>query len=275
MGFMGNVGPALPPLLDERTMLKAANLDAVETIRHGFFTRKQGVSQGVNGFLNCGFSSDDDERLVMANRAIAMDHLGMQAGALTTVKQVHGTAVRQVTEPMPGPSAVEADALLTDRPGIALGVLSADCAPVLLADPDAGIIGAAHAGWRGALSGVVDRLVEAMVERGARGDRLTAAVGPCIAKPSYEVGPDMHAEFEKADTEGLALFEPDQAGDRYHFNLKAYVLSRLARLGIENALALSDDTFADEDRFFSARRSRNRGEQRFGLLLSAIALKEE
>jgi YfiH family protein len=254
--------------------LTAANLDALPGLRHGFFTRDRGVSQGVNAFLNCGFSSGDDERLVLANRAIAMEKLGMPAGALTTVKQVHGTDVHYVMEPSPGPSTIEADAMVTDQIGIALGVLSADCAPVLLADAKAGVIGAAHAGWRGALAGVVDRLVEAMVERGARPERMTVAVGPCIAKPSYEVGPDMRADVERADPEGLVFFQAVTGSDRYHFDLKAYALSRLARLGIENRQALQEDTFADEQRFFSARRSRNRGEEAFGLLLSAIALGE-
>jgi YfiH family protein len=252
-------------------LLTAANLEPIQGVRHGFFTRDRGVSQGVNAFLNCGFSSGDDERLVLANRAIAMEQLGLPAGVLTTVKQVHGKGVHRLEEPAPGPSSIEADALVTDRPGIALGVLSADCAPVLLADPTAGVIGAAHAGWRGALKGVVDSLVDAMREMGAETGRIAAAIGPCIAKASYEVGPDMRAAFEKDDPGGLDLFEPVSGSDRYHFDLKAYVLSRLSRLGIENRLALEDDTHADEQRFFSARRSRNRGEEGFGLLLSAIA----
>jgi len=256
-------------------MLTAANLNAIGSVHHGFFTRERGVSQGVNAFLNCGFSSGDDERLVLANRSIAMDKMGVPAGCLTTVKQVHGTAVYRVTEPAPGPPMVEADALVTDRPGMAIGVLSADCASLLLADQEAGIIGAAHAGWRGALAGVADSLVQAMLDMGAETGRLAAAVGPCIAKPSYEVGPDMRAEFEKTDPEGVVLFEAVAGSDRFHFDLKAYVLSRLARLGLENALALPEDTFLDEERFFSARRSRNRGEETFGLLLSAIALKEK
>ena len=148
-------------------MLTAANLAAIDNVRHGFFTREGGVSQGVCGFLNCGFSAPDDERLVMANRSIAMDHLGVPAGWLTTVKQVHGASVHRVTEPDPGRSTIEADALVSDCPGVALGVLSADCAPLLLADPKAGVIGAAHAGWRGALLGIADRLVEAMIGLGA------------------------------------------------------------------------------------------------------------
>ncbi|MEM8952337.1 MAG: polyphenol oxidase family protein, partial [Pseudomonadota bacterium] len=260
----------------------AANLAAIEQARHGFFTREGGVSAGIYASLNCGFSNDDDDGLVSANRAIAMDRLGLPASSLTTVKQVHGMAVHLVTEAMPGPPSVEADALVTDRPGIALGVLSADCAPLLLVDPDAGVIGAAHAGWRGALLGVADRLVEAMVGLGADTARMVGAVGPCIAKASYQVGPDMRADFERVDPEALNLFEPDSdrepgAGSAagLRFDLKAYVLSRLARLGVENREVLSEDTHADEDRFFSARRSRNRGDAGFGLLLSAIALDEQ
>ena len=263
-------------------MLTAANLAAIRQVRHGFFTREGGVSAGIYASLNCGFSNDDDDRVVSANRSIAMDRLGLSASCLTTVKQVHGTAVHRVTEAVPGPPAVEADALVTDRPGIALGVLCADCAPVLLADPAAGVIGAAHAGWRGALSGVADRLVETMVELGADTTRMIAAVGPCIAKASYQVGPDMRADFERTDPGGLDLFEPDLDSEpgagsaaRLRFDLKAYVLSRLSRLGVENREALPEDTHADEQRFFSARRSRNRGDAGFGLLLSAIALDEK
>ena len=252
-------------------MLTASNLDAIDGIRHGFFTREGGVSKGDYDALNCGYSGSDDERLVMANRSLAMDRLGMPAGALTTVKQVHGVSVQHVTEAVPGRSLVEADALVTNRENIVLGVLCADCAPVLMADEKAGVIGAAHAGWRGALHGVTDKLILAMIELGADAGRLVAAVGPCIAKVSYEVGPDMRAMFEANDPAGLELFEPTPGSDRYHFDLKAYVLSRLARSGLERHLALEDDTFGDEQRFFSARRSRNRGDEGFGLLLSAIA----
>lgn len=253
-------------------ILTADNLDAAKSLRHGFFGREGGVSDGVYASLNCGYSGDDDPKRVHANRSIAMDRLGLPAGCLTTVKQVHGVDVYRVTEPAPGRSSIEADALVTDRPGVALGVLSADCAPVLLADPAAGVIGAAHAGWRGALAGVVDSLVRSMRDLGADASRMIGAVGPCIAKPSYEVGPDMRAAFEKVDPGGLALFDPVAGSDRYHFDLKAYVLKRLARLGLENTEAVAEDTHSDERRFFSARRSRNRGEPGFGLLLSAIAL---
>ena len=258
-------------------MLTAANLladhlPAADRVRHGFFTREGGVSRGLLASLNCGYAAGDDHRAVAANRARAMERIGMPPDSLCMVKQVHGTVVCRASTATPGPSAVEADALVTDRPGIALGVLSADCAPVLAVDPEAGIAGAAHAGWRGALAGVVEAMIEAMTDLGARHDRLAAAIGPCIARQSYEVGPDMMAAFERADPAAMTLFEPVGGGDRCLFDLKAYVLARLARAGVGNRMALPDDTFTDETRFFSARRSRNRGEPRFGLLLSAIAL---
>lgn len=253
-------------------MLTAANLDDAQSIRHGFFTREGGVSEGALASLNCGYSGGDDPEIVAANRSRAMARMGMAPASLCAMKQVHGTAVHLARSAHPGPSAIEADALVTDQPGITIGVLSADCAPVLAADADAGVIGAAHAGWRGALAGVVEAMVLAMVDLGARPDRLAAAIGPCIAQPSYEVGPDMLAAFERDDPAGASLFEPIAGGDRFRFDLKAYVLTRLSRAGIENRRALPDDTLTDERRFFSARRSRNRGESSFGLLLSAIAL---
>jgi YfiH family protein len=253
-------------------MLTAANLAAIQEVRHGFFTRQGGVSEGALASLNCGYSGGDAPEAVAANRARAMARIGVRPLDLCTVKQVHGKAVHVAGAPDPGPSSVEADALVTDRPGLAIGVLSADCAPVLAVDPEAGVIGAAHAGWRGALAGVIEAMVEAMTGLGARPHRITAAIGACIARPSYEVGPDMLAAFERHDPKGTAWFTPLAGGDRLLFDLKAYGLERLARAGVPNPVALQHDTLADEARFFSARRSRNRGEQRFGLLLSAIAL---
>jgi YfiH family protein len=202
-----------------------------------------------------------------------MKQMGIAPRNLCMVKQVHGTAVHIATAPSSGPSATEADALVCDRPGLAIGVLSADCAPVLAVDPEAGVVGAAHAGWRGALAGVIEAMIQGMVDLGARPSRIAAAIGPCIAKTSYEVGPDMRAAFERDDLKGVALFEPIAGGDRYLFDLKTYSLLRLARADVTNHMALPEDTLTDEARFFSARRSRNRGEERFGLLLSAIALK--
>ncbi len=253
-------------------MLTAHNLAAIESVRHGFFTREGGVSSGILASLNCGYSGGDTEDNVAANRALAMEKMGVSPASLCMVKQVHGKAVHVARKPESGPSAIEADALVTDRPGLAIGVLSADCMPVLAADPASGVIGAAHAGWRGALAGVIEAMVEAMVDLGARPERIAAAIGACIDRPSYEVGPDMCADVERDDPDALPFFEPIKGSDRFLFDFKAFGLQRLARAGVINRMALPDDTRADEHRFFSARRSRSRGEERFGLLLSAIAL---
>ena len=255
-------------------MLTAPGLGALERVRHGFFTRTGGVSEGAFASLNCGYSSGDDVRRVEANRARALERLGMAPESLCTVRQVHGTKVVVAHEPQPRRPTLEADALVADRPGITLGVLSADCAPVLLADVDAGVIGAAHAGWRGALAGVIEATVEAMAERGAVRERTVAVIGPCIAQASYEVGPELLTRFTEEDPGSAALFRPVRSSDRLLFDLKAYVLRRLAAAGVEQRTALPHDTHADEARFFSARRSRQGGADRFGLLLSAIALIE-
>jgi polyphenol oxidase len=255
-------------------MLTAPSLGTLGRVRHGFFTRTGGVSEGAFASLNCGYSSGDDIRRVEANRARALERLGVAPESLCTVRQVHGTKVVLARAPQPRRPTLEADALVADRPGITLGVLSADCAPVLLADADAGMIGAAHAGWRGALAGVIEATVEAMAERGAVRERTVAVVGPCIAQASYEVGPELLTRFTDHDPGSAALFEPVRSSDRLLFDLKAYVLRRVAAAGVEQRMALPDDTHADEARFFSARRSRQRGADRFGLLLSAIALVE-
>ena len=253
-------------------MLTAANLEGLGAVRHAFFTREGGVSEGDFASLNCGYSSGDAITRVEANRARALHRLGMAPASLCTVRQVHSAAVVIAAAPQPKRPSLGADALVTDRPGITLGVLCADCAPVLLVDPAAGVIGAAHAGWRGSLAGVIEATIEAMVGLGAARDRTRAAIGPCIAQASYEVGPELLTRFTADDPTSADLFLPVRASDRLLFDLKAYVLRRLARAGIEQRTALPDDTHADEARFFSARRTRQRGGERFGLLLSAIAL---
>jgi polyphenol oxidase len=256
-------------------MLTAVNLEALAGVRHGFFTRAGGVSEGAFASLNCGYSSGDDGARVRANRARTLRRLGAPAASLCTVRQVHGADVMIAQAPQPERPTVQADALVTDRPGLTLGVLSADCAPVLLADPEARVVGAAHAGWRGALAGVIEATVAAMVAHGALPSRIRAAVGPCIAQASYEVGPELLARFTDEDPDCAKLFEPIAGCDRLRFDLKGYALLRLARAGIEERTALAHDTHADEARFFSARRTRQQGGERFGLLLSAIALVEQ
>ena len=253
-------------------MIEASNLAALDDLRHGFFSREGGVSEGVFESLNCGFSSGDDAARVAENRARALRRLDLPADSLRTVRQVHGARVLVVDEARAGHQPVEADALVTDRPGVALGVVCADCAPVLIADREARVIGCAHAGWRGALAGVIEATVLAMTGLGARHEAMCAAVGPCIAQASYEVGPDMLARFAAEDPGSEPLFAPVADSDRLLFDLKGYVLRRLATAGIDDRMALADDTLADEARFFSARRTRRQGGERFGLLLSAIAL---
>ncbi len=253
-------------------MLQASNLEPLVRVRHGFFTRAGGVSQGAFESLNCGWSSGDHADRVERNRALALARLGAPAGSLCTVRQIHGADVVVARAPEPGRPGERADALVSDRAGITLGVLSADCAPVLLADPEARVIGAAHAGWRGALAGVIEATVRAMARLGARPARICAAVGPCIARRSYEVGPDLEQPVVAEDPASAVFFEPVAGSDRLLFDLEAYVLHRLARAGIAHGLALGADTFADAGRFFSARRTRKAGGERFGLLLSAIAL---
>jgi polyphenol oxidase len=255
-------------------MLTAANLGSLDRVRHAFFTREGGVSEGEFASLNCGYSSGDETARVEANRGRALERLGMAPAGLCTVRQVHRATVVRARAPQPGRPSVEADALVTDRPHLTLGVLSADCAPVLLADPEAGVIGAAHAGWRGALAGVIEATVEAMVGLGAARARVVGAVGPCIAQASYEVGPELLARFTAEDPTCADLFAPSAGSDRLRFDLKTYVLRRLGRAGVEQRTALPDDTHADAALFFSSRRTRQAGGERFGLMLSAIALND-
>ena len=250
-----------------------ANALALPGIAHGFFTRGGGVSGGVYASLNCGFGSGDDRAAVSANRDRAMARLGLAPGALRTVYQVHGHTVA-TADAAPWPAEPpKADAMVADRPGTALGILTADCAPVLLADTTAGVIGAAHAGWRGALDGVVEATVAAMRARGATPARLVAAVGPCIGEASYEVGPEMQASFIAKDPVNAVYFRPGR-GDRLQFDLTGFVAAVLARAGVGTIEVVGHDTCAEAERFFSFRRATHRGERDYGRQLSAIALVE-
>ncbi|MHA1114355.1 MAG: polyphenol oxidase family protein, partial [Alphaproteobacteria bacterium] len=212
-------------------MLTLDLLDRLDGVAHGFFTRKGGVSTGIYAALNCGPGSDDDPAAVAENRSRALARLGGNATALVTANQVHGIEVVTVTRPWPSGAPPSADGLVTRGRGIALGVLSADCAPVLLADADAEIIGVAHAGWKGALAGIVEATVAAMAANGAHRVRIRAAIGPCIAQASYEVGAEFAATFAEADPASPAYFIPG-AGDRRMFDLPGYVAARLRRAGI-------------------------------------------
>ncbi len=253
--------------------LEAPELAAVPRLGHAFFTRRGGVSEGVWASLNVGWRSGDETDRVRENRTRCAQALGVGVDALVTGYQVHGTVCRVVEEPWPPEAAPEADALVTTRPGIMLGVVTADCAPVLLADPAAGVIGAVHAGWRGALDGVLETTVTAMCGLGAAPARLRAAIGPCIAQASYEVGPEFRDRFVATEAGSAALFAAVAGSDRWRFDLPGFVRGRLRRAGVGQVTALAVDTCADGERFFSFRRTTLRREARFGLQLSGIVLR--
>src|SRR5580765_8082129 len=245
-----------------------------QRIRHAFFTRRGGVSDGAYASLNCGFGSHDDPAKVEENRAIAAGRLGLPAERLVTCHQVHGTTAITVERPWRHDANPRADGLVTAVPGIALGVLAADCAPVLFADPEAGIIGAAHGGWRGTLAGVMEATVAAMAAQGAALARIRAGIGPCIAQPSYEVGPEFEATFAAADQRSGGFFIPAARSGHFLFDLGGYIAHRLTRLGLARIERVPHDTAADEALFFSYRRACLRGETDYGRGLAAIALAE-
>ncbi len=247
-------------------------LAAAGGIRHGFFTRRGGVSRGVYASLNCGLGSGDRPADVAVNRRRALAALGLEAAGLATGYQTHSTRVAVVDGGWDETARPEADGLVTRRRGAAIGVLTADCAPVLLADAEAGVVGAAHAGWRGALAGILEATVEAMESLGARRGSIAAAIGPCIGAESYEVGPEFPAPFLDRDAAAARFFRPAARSGRRLFDLAGYVAFRLAALGLGEIGALERDTFRDDGDFFSYRRAAARGEADYGRLLSAIAL---
>ena len=239
---------------------------------HGFFTRRGGVSGGHFESLNCGFGSGDAADSVARNRVIAMQQLGVPPDRLVTCYQVHSATVVTVKEPWPGDAAPRADGLVTAVPGIALGILTADCAPVLLEDSGAGVIGAAHGGWRGVLGGVLEATIERMEALGAKRACIRTGIGPCIAQCSYEVGPEFPDPFVSEDPAGAAYFLPAARIDHFLFDLPGYAQYRLARAGVKSIERVDHDTVSDDVHFFSYRRAYLRGEQVYGRALSAIAL---
>ena len=241
-------------------------------IRHAFFTRRGGVSGGVFASLNCGFGSRDEPGNVERNRAIAADRLGLAPDRLVSCHQVHGAAAISVEAPWRREHNPRADGMVTAVPGIALGILAADCAPVLFADPEARVIGAAHGGWRGALAGVMEATVAAMAALGARPERIRAGIGPCIAQPSYEVGPEFRGSFAAADPDNHRFFRMASREGHFLFDLPGYIAHRLTRLGLGAVERSPHDTAAEEDLFFSYRRACLRGEPDYGRGLAAIAL---
>lgn len=239
-------------------------------IGHAFLSRAGGVSKGIYAGLNCGLGSDDNPEHVHENRSRAARILGASPTQLRTLYQVHSARVVDADTAWNG-TPPEADALVCTRPGTVIGVLAADCAPVLLADADAGVIGAAHAGWRGALDGVVAATIEAMLERGARIENMTAAVGPCIGPESYEVGPEFPAPFLEQDSSNMRFFVEKAGSDRLLFDLPSYVHTRLTLAGITRSDTTGQDTYRNPD-FFSYRRSCHRNEPDYGRNISIITL---
>ncbi|QJE73436.1 peptidoglycan editing factor PgeF [Aerophototrophica crusticola] len=255
-------------------MITLGALNDIPAIRHGFFTREGGVSSGLYDSLNCGFGSGDTPEAVAENRARAMRFLDLQPEGLVTVYQVHSPTVVTVDKPFAPKDAPKADAMVTRLPRVALGILTADCAPVLFCDPQAEVIGAAHAGWKGAMGGVVEATVSAMEALGAKADRIVAAVGPHIAHRSYEVGAEFRDRFLAEAPANDYHFVPARRAGHYLFDLGGYVEQRLANAGVQFVHHSPHDTLAESDRFFSYRRATLNGEKDYGRGLSAIALAE-
>ncbi len=250
----------------------ASNLSGVAGVAHGFFGRQGGVSEGIYASLNCGYGSNDDEACVRENRARVASCMGTQDDHLITVYQVHSADVATVGAPWPRSDAPHADAMVTRVKGIALGVLAADCVPVLFADGKAGVIGCAHAGWKGALGGVTDATVRAMETLGAERSRIRAAIGPCIGQASYEVGAEFVARF--VDETGLNrdFFRSSGRAGHSLFDLPGYVAARLRATGVNDIARTNMCTYEHAESYFSFRRTTHRGEADYGRNLSAIML---
>ena len=240
----------------------------LDGVPHGFLGRRGGVSLGTIAGLNVGHGAEDDGEAVAENRRRAVAAV-LPGAQLATVYQIHSPDAVEVAEPWLHDERPRADAMVTDRPGVLLGVVTADCAPVLLADREAGVVGAAHAGWRGAHGGVLENVVAAMEQLGARADRIAAAVGPAIAQPRYEVDARFRESFTAADER---FFAAGREHGHWQFDLEGYVAARLRASGIETVDGLGLDTYADEARFFSYRRATHRGEPTYGRQFSLIGL---
>jgi polyphenol oxidase len=250
--------------------LEILTSDALEGVRHGFFTRRGGASSGIFEGLNCGPGSSDQVEMVAINRGRVAEAMGLAPDGLITVHQVHSADVIEVTAPLSAPKP-RADGMVTAVPGLGLAILTADCQPVLLADAQAGVIGAAHAGWKGVLSGVLEATVAAMQGLGADPARIRAAIGPTISQRAYEVGPEIFDAFT-ADDPAAAQFFAQGTGDRMQFDLPGAGLARLRAAGVGLAEWTRHCTYSDPARFYSYRRSVHRGEADYGRLISVIRL---
>ncbi len=236
--------------------------------RHGFFTRRGGVSSGVYASLNCGPGSADLQSRVTANRSLVAEAMSVGPGSLVSLHQVHSARVVEVKSALKAPC--KADAIVSRTPGIAIGVLAADCAPILLSANEGKIVGAVHAGWKGALDGVIETAVRAMENLGARADSMAAVVGPCISRDAYEVGPEYRQRFIYHAAENSEFFSRG-SGDKYFFDLPAFCLARLFSAGVSASTWIGHCTYSDPGKFFSYRRSVHANEPDYGRQISAIA----
>jgi polyphenol oxidase len=238
---------------------------------HGFLGRRGGVSTGIYAGLNVGLGSDDERNAVVRNRQLAIDAV-LPGAILARVYQIHSPDVVTITGSVDPDNPPKADAMVTDQPELLLGIVTADCVPVLFADTDAGVVGAAHAGWKGAISGVTDNTITAMEALGAERSRIVCAIGPCIAQKSYEVDDGFFRRFAKADEANERFFASGQPG-HWQFDIEGYVAARLAAAGIGKVQCFGEDTYSQEDRFFSYRRSCHKGEEGYGRQISLIGLR--
>ncbi|MDJ1159283.1 peptidoglycan editing factor PgeF [Chelatococcus sp. SYSU_G07232] len=252
--------------------IEADILKDLPGIRHAFFTREGGVSQGIYTSLNGGVGSADDREAVAENRRRMAAHFGVTPERLLGLYQVHSSDVLVADGPWLNGERPKADAMVTATPGLVLGVSSADCGPILFADAEAGVVGAAHSGWKGAFTGVVEAVLDAMERIGARRERTLAVLGPTISRAAYEVGPEFVAHFREADAANARFFAASPRPGHAMFDLPAYIAARCAAAGIGRFTDLGLCTYADERRFYSYRRTTHRGEPDYGRLISAIAL---
>lgn len=240
-------------------------------VRHGFFTRKGGVSKGVYESLNCGPGSNDDRKNVFENRARVAAFLTGKPGQINTLYQCHSRTLVLLEKPLNPENPIKADALMTREKGLILGVLTADCAPILFSDPKAGIIAAAHAGWRGALDEVIENVVANMIRAGSSPEDIRAVIGPCIGQDSYEVQPDFREKFIRQRGANEKYFRAGKNA-AYHFSLEGFCLDHLKEAGLVKISALSLDTYSNQDEFFSFRRTTHRQEADYGRQISAIVM---
>lgn len=243
-----------------------------DKIAHGFFGRKGGVSEGIYEGLNCGLGSDDKKENVLKNRELLANAMGVSGADIANPYQIHSATCLYADKPFEG-RAPDGDAVVTDKKGVLIGILTADCTPILFADKVNGVIGAAHAGWKGAFGGIIEATIKMMIEKGAKRENIEAAIGPCIEQKSYEVSQEYYENFLKDNVLNQVYFKKGKSEGKYQFDLKGYCKSRLINAGIENIDVLPNDTCSEEEEFFSNRRRNLRCEKDYGRNFSVIIMK--